>query len=88
MIEPYNYEQDYCNCNKEPKHCKKEKKTCCIDIVLAILLGALLFTVGLLVGGLTSIIILLSLPAIIVLIAILLLLFILRIIMLICNKKC
>lgn len=80
MMEEYVCEKKEC--------CRKDKKRCCIDLIVFIISLALVFSVGLLVGALTSIVILISLPAIIVLIAVLVLLLIIRIIMLIINKKC
>lgn len=79
MMEEYVCEKKEC--------CRKDKKRCCIDLIVFIISIALAFSVGLLVGALTSIVILISLPAIIVLIAVLVLLLIIRIIMLKCNKK-
>lgn len=70
---------------------KKEEKCCssrkCLGIVAIILLTALSFVIGLLVGAALAIVVLVSLPAIIVLAIILGLLLILDIILMVCNKK-
>lgn len=69
------------------KSCKKDK--CCVDLIICILTSLLAFTIGLLIGALTAIIVILNLGALIAIIAILAILLIMRIINLICSKdKC
>ena len=64
--------------------CKKNK--CCVDLIVCIITTLLAFTIGLLIGALTGILILLNLGAIIAVLAILTILLIIRIINLICCK--
>lgn len=66
---------------------KNNKRNWCAWLIIGILSVALAFTLGLLIGALTSILVLLSLPAIIVLIVILIILLIIEIIMLLCQKE-
>lgn len=75
--------QCQCKCKKE----KREKK-CCVDLILTILISILTFTIGLIIGALTSIIVILQLGAIIAFAIIIALLIIIRIILLICKKTC
>lgn len=63
---------------------KKEK--CCTDLVICILITLLAFSIGLLLGALTAIIVFLNLGALIALIAILAILLVIRIINLVCGK--
>ena len=65
--------------------CKRNK--CCVDLIICILTSILAFTIGLLIGALTGILVLLNLGAIIAVIAILIILLIIRILNLICNKE-
>lgn len=71
----------------EKKDDKCTKKANCLGIVAVILLTALTFVIGLLIGAALALIVLISLPAIIVLAIILALLLILTIILMLCNKK-
>lgn len=79
-------EKDYYCCydNKEDK-CDKKKN--CLGIVAVILLTALAFVIGLLIGAALALIVLLSLPAIIVLAIILGLLLLITVILMLCNRK-
>ena len=74
----------YCYDNREEK-CAKKKN--CLGIVAIILLTALAFVLGLLIGAALAVVILLSLPAVIVLAVVLGLLLILTIILMFCNRK-
>lgn len=64
---------------------RRERRRCCIDLILGILILALTFVIGLIVGALTAILVLLNFGALIVLAVILAILIIIRIIMLVCN---
>ncbi len=66
---------------------KDKKRRCCIDLVIFILSILIAFVIGLLIGAVTSILVLINLGAILVFLATLVLLLVLRIINLICNKK-
>ncbi len=66
------------------KCCKRQK--CCVDLIICILTSLLAFTIGLLIGALTAIVVSLNLGALIAIIAILAVLLIIRIINLICCK--
>ena len=79
--------QDQICCYEKKCKCKDNKKANCLGIVSVILLTALTFVIGLLIGAALALIILISLPAIIVLAIILALLLILSIILYFCNKK-
>lgn len=74
----------------EPQECvgfeKRERKCCCLEIVVFILAILFSFTIGLLIGAALSIIILLSLPAIIVLAIVLGILLLITLILFFCNK--
>lgn len=78
----------------EPQDCyynrKPAKKRNCLGIIATILLTAFVFVIGLLIGAVTSLLILISLPAVIVLAVILGLLLLLTIILMLCkkDKKC
>lgn len=63
-----------------------KKDGCCVDIVICILTSLIAFTVGVLLGAITGIIVLLNLGAIIAVLTILAILLIIRIINLVCNK--
>lgn len=75
----------------EPQDCyydkKSTKKRNCLGIIATILLAAFSFVIGLLVGAVTSLLILVSLPAVIVLAVILGLLLLLTIILMLCKKE-
>lgn len=75
----------------EPQDCYYEKRPAkrknCLCIVAIILLTAFSFVIGLLVGAVTSLLILVSLPAVIVLAVILGLLLLLTVILMICKKE-
>lgn len=75
------YETNYYYGDKEPK------KRNCLGIIAIILLTVFSFVIGLLVGAATSLIVLISLPAIIVLAIILGLLLLLTLILIFCNRK-
>jgi len=77
MIEPQN---DYC-------YERKAKKRGCWDIILGIILVALTFTIGLLVGAVNAEAILAAVSAIYVLIAVLALLLVINIILIICKNR-
>ena len=74
----------YCYDNREEKCTKKRN---CLGIVAIILLTALAFVLGLLIGAALAVVILLSSPAVIVLAIVLGLLLILTIILMFCNRK-
>ncbi len=74
----------YCYDNREEKCAKKRN---CLGIVAIILLTALAFVLGLLIGAALAVVILLSLPAVIVLAVVLGLLLVLTIILMFCNRK-
>lgn len=63
-----------------------KKNRCCVDLIICILTSILTFTIGLLIGAFTGILVLLNLGAIIAVIAILVILLIIRIINLVCCK--
>ena len=72
----------YCYENK-----KEPRKRNCLGIIAVILLTALSFVIGLLVGAATAVLVLLSLPAIIVLAIILGLLLVITLILIFCNRN-
>ena len=68
---------------EQPKKCRE--KNCCVDVILTILIAALAFAIGAIIGIAFTVI----LQPVIIITSILVLLLILRIIMLVCNKnKC
>lgn len=68
----------------QDSYCKKNRN--CVDLIICILISILTFTIGLLIGAYTRIVVLQNLGVIIAVIAILVILLIIRIINLICYK--
>lgn len=79
--------KEYYVCEQEDKNYKEPKRKNCYSIIIFIIVVALAFTVGLLVGAMNAEIITAAMAAIIVLISMLALLLVLNIVLFICNKK-
>ena len=66
---------------------EKNKRRCCIDLVIFVISILLAFGIGVIIGALTGLVTFLGIGAIVLFLVTLLILLIIRIIMLICCKK-
>ena len=69
---------------------KRNKRRCCMDLIIFILSVVIAFIIGLIIGNLTTLVTFLGIGAIVLFLATLLIILIVRIIMMICcrNKCC